>query len=96
MVTTLDDLMACSHTCKTYNKLEHEYLSFQYEYNLTADQIDIMEENDVDLTKYQTKENKIKEDIHEKETFKAKEDHILTCEENYCKTVRSFREGIKC
>lgn len=92
---TLDDVMNTPHTCKIWNKKEWSYLNFEYEYTRSADFIEGLEESNGDTEKYQTEENKIKQDQEEKEWMEFQNIHLETCEDPHCKTLKSFQDGKK-
>jgi len=67
--------------CKEYRKLENFYISgFEPKYTKSDEIISELEDNDVDVDKFQTEESKKAEQEHEETAFKAREDHVATCE----------------
>ncbi len=89
---TLDELMKTPHTCKVFNKREREYLNFDYEYTKSDEIIAELEDNDVDLTQYQTEENKIKEIKHEEDWGKFRDEHLSSCQDPYCVISNKYQK----
>lgn len=78
--------------CKEYRTLERHYLDgFEYKYTKSEDIISELEDNDVDVSKYQTEENKIAEELHETTSIKAREDHLAVCDNPRCKEMREAK-----
>ncbi len=67
--------------CKEYRKLEFFYIhGFEPKYTKSDEIIDELEDNDVDVDKFQTEESKKAEQEHEETATKARDDHVKTCE----------------
>ena len=91
------DISKNERTCKIYNKAENKYLHFESEYDLNECCINFADENDVDLSNYETQESRTKNEANDQEWFKFSKEHLLICEDHHCITLKAFRieNGVK-
>ena len=92
---TLDELMDTKRTCKVFNKREREYLNFEMDYTKSEEIISELEDNDVDVSKYQTDESKVKEEQAEKDWVIFQDEHLRTCNDNHCVILHKYQEQNK-
>ncbi len=93
---TLDELIACrqeAFKCKGFREAEKFYLDgFTPKYTKSDEIISELEDNDVDVSQYQTEESKIEQEEHDKLGIRLREEHLKTCNEDVC---RKYYESLK-
>jgi len=78
--------------CKEFRKLETFYINgVEAEYTKSEEAIELLEENDVDVSQYETEESKKAGDLHEETARKARDDHVASCQLEGCTEMREAR-----
>jgi len=83
------EILTLCYKCKEYRELEKFHLNFKFEYSISADEIQLLEDNDVDVDKYIT--NQKEYDQHENTCTEKMDKHLRNCNSEGCKLLFEYR-----